>query len=176
MAAGGPSDGGGLPLLKVLAEGATADQTAYQLVPLPIQEALYGLALRSNDVAGAWATDEEAAAFLNDPFMRNTLVLDGAGMGRHFAQLRPAWEFQRNIYHPLTPLGYEGLTRLLSGKPRVTVLDLSHGDPAARDTIVAKGGIRPLVGHLMGSIGSATTALPPSRRRVDQARGAAGLS
>ena len=37
--------------------------------------------------------------------MRNTVALDGAGMGRHFAQLRPAWEFQRNIYHPLTPLG-----------------------------------------------------------------------
>ena len=102
---------------------------------MTIQEALYGLALRSNDVAGAWATDEEAAAFLNDPFMRNTVALDGAGMGRHFAQLRPAWEFQRNIYHPLTPLGYEGLTRLLSGKPRVTVLDLSHGDPAARDAV-----------------------------------------
>ena len=132
---GGPSDGGGLPLLKVLAEGATADQTEYQFVHLTIQEALYGLALRSNDVAGAWATDEEAAAFLNDPFMRNTLALDGAGMGRHFAQLRPAWEFQRNIYHPLTPLGYEGLTRLLIGKPRVTVLDLSHGDPAARDAV-----------------------------------------
>ena len=132
---GGPSDGGGLPLLKVLAEGATADQTEYQFVHLTIQEALYGLALRSNDVAGAWATDEEAAAFLNDPFMRNTVALDGAGMGRHFAQLRPAWEFQRNIYHPLTPLGYEGLTRLLSGKPRVTVLDLSHGDPAARDAV-----------------------------------------
>ena len=94
---GGPSDGGGLPLLKVLAEGATADQTEYQFVHLTIQEALYGLALRSNDVAGAWATDEEAVAFLNDPFMRNTLALDGAGIGRHFAQLRPAWEFQRNI-------------------------------------------------------------------------------
>ena len=113
----------GLPLIKTLEAQTEVAPAQYQFKHLSFQEGLFAQHLLLQADAGweGWATDEAAAAFINNPFMNNTCRIAAGHLGTLLAKRRPFWDFSKA---KLDEVGLQALWLLMDRNERLTKLSL----------------------------------------------------
>ena len=122
---------GGLPLIKTLEVQTEAAPAQYQFKHLSFQEGLFAQHLLNQAEEGweGWATDEDAAKFLNNPFMNNTCRIAAGHLGSRLARRKPVWDFTT---HTLSTVGLTALWLILEHNEKITTLLLDGNGVGAR--------------------------------------------
>ena len=114
---------GGLPLIKTLEVQTEMGPAQYQFKHLSFQEGLFAQHLLIQAEAGweGWATDEDSALFLNNPFMNNTCRIAAGHLGTLLAKRRLFWDFTKS---KLDEVGLQALWLLMEKNASLTRLSL----------------------------------------------------
>ena len=116
-------ESGTIPLVKVLAMGHCSGE--FQFKHLSFQEALFVQAVGLGEVPDFWATDEQAAAIINDAFFTNVFAIGHGHLGDSLARQRPVWDFSRaRLVSDKPDRGTSRLQRLLKGATSLASLTL----------------------------------------------------